>query len=56
MPDIFGILRLLKSALLTQQKAIGVNGNNIANANTTGTGSSVIALLITRFLLNSWNA
>jgi flagellar hook-associated protein 1 FlgK len=36
MPDIYGILHIGKSALLTQQKAIDVTGHNIANVNTPG--------------------
>jgi flagellar hook-associated protein 1 FlgK len=36
MTDIYGIMSLAGSALLTQQKAITVTGNNIANVNTPG--------------------
>ncbi len=36
MTDIYGIMSLAGSALLTQQKAINVTGNNIANVNTPG--------------------
>ena len=36
MPNIFGVLNVGEIALLTQQKAIDVTGNNIANVNTTG--------------------
>jgi len=36
MTDIFGIMSLAGNALLTQQKAITVTGNNIANVNTPG--------------------
>ncbi len=36
MTDIYGIMSLAGNALLTQQKAIGVTGNNIANVNTPG--------------------
>jgi flagellar hook-associated protein 1 FlgK len=34
--DIYGIMSLAGNALLTQQKAINVTGNNIANVNTPG--------------------
>lgn len=34
MTNIFGLLTIGQSALLTQQKAINVTGNNIANVNT----------------------
>jgi flagellar hook-associated protein 1 FlgK len=36
MSDIYGILNIGGNALLTQQKAITVTGNNIANVNTPG--------------------
>ena len=36
MTDIYGIMNLAGGALLTQQKAINVTGNNIANVNTPG--------------------
>lgn len=36
MPDIYGILSVGSRALLTQQKAIDVTGQNIANVNTPG--------------------
>jgi len=36
MPDIYGILHIGRSALLTQQKAVDVTGHNIANVNTPG--------------------
>jgi len=36
MTGIYGVLNLAGNALLTQQKAIGVTGNNIANVNTPG--------------------
>ena len=36
MTDIYGIMNLAGNALLTQQKAINVTGNNIANVNTPG--------------------
>lgn len=36
MPNIYGMLGVAKSALLTQQKAIDITGNNIANVNTPG--------------------
>jgi flagellar hook-associated protein 1 FlgK len=36
MPNIYGMLNVAKSALLTQQKAIDITGNNIANVNTPG--------------------
>ncbi len=36
MPSIYGLLNVGKSALLTQQKAIDITGNNIANVNTPG--------------------
>jgi flagellar hook-associated protein 1 FlgK len=36
MTGIFGVLDIGKNALLTQQKAIDVTGNNIANVNTPG--------------------
>ena len=36
MANIFGLLSIGQSALLTQQKAIDITGNNIANVNTPG--------------------
>jgi flagellar hook-associated protein 1 FlgK len=36
MPSIYGLLNVGKTALLTQQKAIDITGNNIANVNTPG--------------------
>ena len=36
MTGIYGILNLAGNALLTQQKAVNVTGNNIANVNTPG--------------------
>jgi flagellar hook-associated protein 1 FlgK len=36
MPDIYGILSTASRSLLTQQKAIDVTGQNIANVNTPG--------------------
>jgi flagellar hook-associated protein 1 FlgK len=36
MPDIYGIMSVGSRALLTQQKAIDVTGQNIANVNTPG--------------------
>ncbi len=36
MTGIYGVLNLAGNALLTQQKAISVTGNNIANVNTPG--------------------
>ena len=36
MTDIYGVLNLAGKALLVQQKAINVTGNNIANVNTPG--------------------
>ena len=36
MPNIYGLLNVGSSALLTQQKAIDITGNNIANVNTPG--------------------
>ena len=36
MTGIYGVLNLAGNALLTQQKAINVTGNNIANVNTPG--------------------
>lgn len=36
MSNIYGLLTIGQSALLTQQKAIDVTGNNIANVNTPG--------------------
>jgi flagellar hook-associated protein 1 len=36
MSNIYGLLSIGQSALLTQQKAIDVTGNNIANVNTPG--------------------
>lgn len=36
MPNLFGLLNIGQSALHTQQKAIDVTGNNIANVNTPG--------------------
>ena len=36
MPDIYGILNVATRSLLTQQKAIDVTGQNIANVNTPG--------------------
>jgi len=36
MPNISGVLNIGKNALLTQQKAIDVTGNNISNVNTPG--------------------
>jgi len=36
MPDIYGILNTASRSLLTQQKAIDVTGQNIANVNTPG--------------------
>ena len=36
MPDIYGILNTATRSLLTQQKAIDVTGQNIANVNTPG--------------------
>ncbi len=36
MPDIYGILDVARRALLTQQRAIDVTGQNIANVNTPG--------------------
>jgi len=36
MPNLFGLMNIGQSALLTQQKAIDITGNNIANVNTPG--------------------
>lgn len=36
MPNINGLLRIGSNALMTQQKAIDITGNNIANVNTPG--------------------
>ena len=36
MTDIYGIMNMASSALLANQKAINVTGNNIANVNTPG--------------------
>lgn len=36
MPDIFGVMTVASHTLLTQQKAIDVTGQNIANVNTPG--------------------
>ena len=36
MPNLYGLLNVGQSALLTQQKAIDITGNNIANVNTPG--------------------
>ncbi len=36
MPDIYGILNTASRSLLTQQKAIDITGQNIANVNTPG--------------------
>ena len=36
MPDVYGILNTASRALLTQQKAIDITGQNIANVNTPG--------------------
>jgi flagellar hook-associated protein 1 FlgK len=36
MSNIYGLLSIGQSALLTQQKAIDITGNNIANVNTPG--------------------
>ena len=36
MPNITGLLQIGRNALLTQQKAIDITGNNIANVNTPG--------------------
>ncbi len=36
MSNIYGLLSIGRSALLTQQKAIDITGNNIANVNTPG--------------------
>ena len=36
MPNIYGLLNIGQSALLAQQKAIDITGNNIANVNTEG--------------------
>lgn len=36
MPNIFGLMNIGQSALFTQQKAIDITGNNIANVNTPG--------------------
>ena len=36
MSNIFGLLNIGQSSLLTQQKAIDITGNNIANVNTPG--------------------
>lgn len=36
MSNIFGLMNIAQSALYTQQKAIDVTGNNIANVNTPG--------------------
>jgi flagellar hook-associated protein 1 FlgK len=36
MTNIYGLLNIGQSALLTQQKAIDITGNNIANVNTPG--------------------
>ena len=36
MPNLYGLMNVGQSALLTQQKAIDVTGNNIANVNTPG--------------------
>jgi flagellar hook-associated protein 1 FlgK len=36
MPNLYGLLNIGQSALLTQQKAIDITGNNIANVNTPG--------------------
>ena len=36
MPNIYGMLDVGRTALATQQKAIAVTGNNIANVNTPG--------------------
>ena len=34
MTDIYAVMSMAGSALLTQQRAINVTGNNIANVNT----------------------
>jgi flagellar hook-associated protein 1 len=36
MPNIYGLMTIARSALITQQKAIDITGNNIANVNTPG--------------------
>lgn len=36
MPNLYGLLNIGQSSLLTQQKAIDITGNNIANVNTPG--------------------
>ena len=36
MPNIYGLLSVSQTALMTQQKAIDITGNNIANVNTPG--------------------
>ena len=36
MPNITGLLYIGRNALVTQQKAIDITGNNIANVNTKG--------------------
>ena len=36
MTNLLGVLSVGTSALLTQQRAINVTGNNIANVNTPG--------------------
>jgi flagellar hook-associated protein 1 len=36
MPNLYGLLNIGQSALLTHQKALDVTGNNIANVNTPG--------------------
>jgi flagellar hook-associated protein 1 len=36
MPNIYGLLNIGRNSLMTQQKAIDITGNNIANVNTPG--------------------
>lgn len=36
MPNLFGLMNIAQSSLLSQQKAIDITGNNIANVNTPG--------------------
>jgi flagellar hook-associated protein 1 FlgK len=36
MPNLYGVMNVGQSAILTQQKAIDITGNNIANVNTPG--------------------
>ena len=44
MSNIFGILNIGKSALLTEQTAIDITGHNIANVNTDGYSSQSVSL------------